>query len=61
VSLKELYADNGADGDNVRVEPAGATYCDFGWNPVYCFYGLPHIIQNPDDRTCTSCFAKKER
>lgn len=44
MSLRELYADNGARGDNVRnLATDTSAYQPADWNPVYCVYGWPHL------------------
>ena len=54
MSLRDLYADNGADGDNIRL-PDGTTLYDIKrMNPVYCVYGYAH---RPVDGKCVVCQA----
>jgi len=62
MSLKELYADNGANGDNVRYVVTGLTVYQRGWNPFYCVAGWPHtVLLTESPTTCTRCGARREQ
>ena len=61
MSLRDLYADNGANGGNVRYAVTGRTVYQGGWNPYYCFHGWPHVVVLTEGQVCTRCGTKRER
>ena len=58
-TLKQAYADNGANGDNVRRYVGRETHFDSSWNPVYCVYGWPHITWPGEENKCFRCEAER--